>query len=186
VPEASSTGHDAPSSGRDASSTGRDASSTGRDATVTSSGTAATMRISDAAERLGVSARTLRFYEELQLVTPSGHTAGGARRYSNEDLARIERVQELKDILGLGLDEIKEVLDTEARIEELRRAYRENAGVSTAGARAERRAILVEALERRATITEQLDRKMARMAAFRAKLAADSARARDLLAELDR
>jgi DNA-binding transcriptional MerR regulator len=153
--------------------------------TIGGSGTEATMRISDAAERLGVSPRTLRFYEELRLVTPSGHTAGGARRYAPEDLARIERIQELKEILGLGLDEIRDVLDTESRIEELRRAYRENAGVSTDAARAERRAILVEALERRRTITEQLDRKMVRMASFRAKLVADAAKTLELLEKLE-
>ncbi len=154
--------------------------------TATCSGTEATMRISDAAERLGVSARTLRFYEELQLVSPSGHTAGGARRYAPEDLVRIERIQELKEMLGLGLDEIKEVLETESRIEELRAAYHENAGVCTEAADSERRAILLEALERRTSITEQLDRKMARMAAFRAKLVADASRTREILAQLDR
>jgi len=153
--------------------------------TITSSGTEATMRISDAADRVGVSSRTLRFYEELGLVSPSGHTAGGARRYAPEDLARIERIQELKDILGLGLDEIKEVLDTETRMEELRRAYRENARTPTAAARSKQKAILQEALQRREAIAEQLDRKMDRMASFRAKLLAESARTRELLEQFE-
>ena len=153
--------------------------------TITSSGTEATMRISDAAERVGVSSRTLRFYEELGLVNPSGHTAGGARRYAPEDLARIERIQELKDILGLGLDEIKEVLDTETRIEELRRAYHESARTPTSAARRKQKAILQEALQRREAITEQLDRKMERMACFRAKLLAESAKTRELLEQFE-
>ena len=153
--------------------------------TITSSGTEATMRISDAADRVGVSSRTLRFYEELGLVCPSGHTAGGARRYAPEDLVRIERIQELKEMLGLGLDEIKEVLDTETRMEELREAYRESARTPTASARERQKAILKEALQRREAITEQLDRKMDRMAAFRAKLLAESARTRELLDQFD-
>jgi DNA-binding transcriptional MerR regulator len=153
--------------------------------TVTSSGTEATMRIGDAAEAAGVSSRTLRFYEELGLVCPSGHTAGGARRYAPGDLARIERIQELKEVLGLGLDEIKDVLDAEARLEQLRDAYRENARVSTASARLRQKAILTEALQRREAITEQLDRKMARMAAFRARLHAEADRTRELLDHFD-
>ena len=152
---------------------------------VTSSGTEATMRISDAADRAGVSPRTLRFYEELGLVCPSGHTAGGARRYAPEDLSRIERIQELKEILGLGLDEIKGILDTEARLQELRDAYHLNAKASTASARHNQRAILTEAMTRREAITEQLDRKMERMAAFRAKLMADAAKAQELLDRLE-
>jgi DNA-binding transcriptional MerR regulator len=143
------------------------------------------MRISDAAERAGVSPRTLRFYEELGLIAPSGHTAGGARRYAPEDLARIERIQELKDVLGLGLDEVKEVLDTEARLEELRGAYRLNAEAATTTARRNQRAILVEALARREAIMDQLDRKMERLAAFRAKLMADASKTQEVLAALD-
>jgi DNA-binding transcriptional MerR regulator len=152
---------------------------------VTSSGTEATMRISDAAERAGVSPRTLRFYEELGLIAPSGHTTGGARRYAPEDLARIERIQELKDVLGLGLDEVKEVLETEARLEELRNAWRLNARASTATARRNQRAILVEALARREAIMVQLDLKMERLAAFRAKLMADASKSQELLDTLD-
>ena len=46
------------------------------------------IRISDAATRVGVSAWTLRYYEELGLLTPSLYTAGGERRYTLDDLAR--------------------------------------------------------------------------------------------------
>jgi hypothetical protein len=40
------------------------------------------LRIGEAAARVGVSSRTLRYYEELGLLTPSGRTPGGARRYT--------------------------------------------------------------------------------------------------------
>ena len=55
-------------------------------------GVDAGIRISDAATRAGVSARTLRYYEELGLLTPSLYTAGGERRYTLEDLAHLERI----------------------------------------------------------------------------------------------
>jgi len=154
-------------------------------ASITSSGTESTLRISDAAARAGVSARTLRYYEELGLISPSGYTTGGARRYGPADLARIERIQELKEVLGLNLDDIKGVLDAEARIEELRRDYRASVTVPTPRARRRRRAILEEGIERREALTGLLDRKLARLDAFRGKLTRETARSRELLAELD-
>ena len=56
-----------------------------------SDATEAGIRISDAATRVGVSARTLRYYEELGLLTPSLYTAGGERRYTTDDLVHLER-----------------------------------------------------------------------------------------------
>src|ERR1700729_1343687 len=81
------------------------------------------IRISDAATRVGVSARTLRYYEELGLLTPSLYTAGGERRYTDEDLAHLQRILELREVLGMNLDEIREFLALEARLDELRASY---------------------------------------------------------------
>ena len=53
--------------------------------------------IGAAALRAGVSERALRYYQELGLLTPSGCTPGGMRRYSEADLARVARIRELAD-----------------------------------------------------------------------------------------
>ena len=76
--------------------------------------------IGEAALRAGVSERALRYYQELELITPSGRTPGGMRRYSEEDLARVARIRELQSLLGLNLDEIAAVLRNEDRIDEIR------------------------------------------------------------------
>ena len=89
-------------------------------------------RIGEAAERAGVSPRTLRWYEEIGLLSPSGHTTGGARRYSEEDLTRIEHIRELQSLLGLDLGEIRDILWGEDALAGLRREYH-------AGAEAARR-----------------------------------------------
>ena len=78
------------------------------------------IRISDAATRAGVSARTLRYYEELGLLTPSLYTAGGERRYTTGDLDHLQRILELREVLGMNLDEIREFLALETRLDELR------------------------------------------------------------------
>jgi len=54
------------------------------------------IRISDAAATAGVSARTLRYYEELGLLTPSLYTRGGERRYTEGDLTQLRRILELR------------------------------------------------------------------------------------------
>jgi DNA-binding transcriptional MerR regulator len=143
------------------------------------------IRISDAATRAGVSARTLRYYEELGLLSPSLYTAGGERRYTLDDLSQLDRILELREVLGMNLDEIREFLSFESRLDELRANYRAAKGATTKKAKAEQRATLQEALELNESLAQQLSAKLARMDAFRAKLAGDATRCRELLAELD-
>lgn len=57
-----------------------------------------------------VSVRTLRFYDQIGLLVPSGRTEAGYRRYSTADLLRLQQILVLK-FLGFGLDEIKHVLN---------------------------------------------------------------------------
>ncbi|MGH8921747.1 MAG: MerR family transcriptional regulator, partial [Actinomycetes bacterium] len=56
--------------------------------------------IGKAAEELGVSERALRYYQQIGLLTPSGRTPGGLRRYSAADLDRVRRIRELQRLLG--------------------------------------------------------------------------------------
>ena len=81
------------------------------------------LNIGAAASALGVSERALRYYQQLGLITPCGRTAGGMRRYSEEDLARVSRIRELQSLLGLDLDEIAFVLRNDDRLAEIREAY---------------------------------------------------------------
>jgi DNA-binding transcriptional MerR regulator len=67
------------------------------------------MQIGDFARTAGVSVRAIRYYEELGLISPEGHSIGGFRLYGNENLKRIEVINHLKD-LGLTLNEIGGIL----------------------------------------------------------------------------
>ena len=143
------------------------------------------IRISDAATRVGVSARTLRYYEELGLLTPSLYTAGGERRYTPDDLAHLQRILELREVLGMNLDEIREFLALETRLDELRASYRATKDATSKKALAEQKATLQEALVLNESLAEQISAKLARMDGFRAKLRSDAERCRELLTELD-
>ena len=76
--------------------------------------------ISVAAELAGVHPQTLRIYERKGLVDPA-RTAGGSRRYSDADIAQLQRIQELTND-GLNLAGVQRVLELEA---ELRRVHAE-------------------------------------------------------------
>lgn len=67
--------------------------------------------ISVAAELVGTGVQNLRLYEARGLLTPA-RTSGGTRRYSDEDIARLQRISELLES-GLNLAGIEEVLRLE-------------------------------------------------------------------------
>ncbi len=68
------------------------------------------MRIGEVSARTGLSLRTIRYYEEVGLVTPSARSQGGFRLYTEPDVARLTLVRRMKP-LGFQLDEMKELLD---------------------------------------------------------------------------
>lgn len=74
--------------------------------------------ISVAAELMNLAPQTLRVYEARGLIEPS-RTSGGTRRYSEDDLGRIQRISELLSA-GLNLAGIKLVLEMEVENQRLR------------------------------------------------------------------
>jgi len=74
--------------------------------------------ISVAAELAGVHPQTLRIYERKGLLDPS-RTSGGSRRFSDRDLARLRRIQQLTTS-GLNLEGVRQVLALEAEIDRLK------------------------------------------------------------------
>ena len=74
--------------------------------------------ISVAAELAGVHPQTLRIYERKGLLAPA-RTSGGSRRYSDADLALLERIAELTDE-GLNLAGVQRVLELEQTVAELK------------------------------------------------------------------
>ena len=68
------------------------------------------MRIGDLAEQAGVTQRTIRYYESIGLLAPGKREGHGHHYYSEEALARLRKIDQLKR-LGLSLEEIGEVID---------------------------------------------------------------------------
>jgi MerR family transcriptional regulator/heat shock protein HspR len=81
--------------------------------------TTAVYVISVAAELAGVHPQTLRIYERKGLVEPA-RTPGGSRRYSDDDINLLRRIQDLTED-GLNLAGVKRVMELEAEVARLRR-----------------------------------------------------------------
>jgi DNA-binding transcriptional MerR regulator len=78
---------------------------------------AAAYRIGEVADRVGVTVRTIRYYEELGLLGPAPPRTKGAHRvYTDADVARLAELIRLRDLLGLSLEELTALAETaEAR-----------------------------------------------------------------------
>ncbi|HZQ65121.1 MAG TPA: MerR family transcriptional regulator [Gaiellaceae bacterium] len=71
-------------------------------------------RIGEVAELVGVTARTIRYYEELGLLgSGAKRTKGAHRAYGDADVARLRELIRLRDLLGLSLDELVELAEAD-------------------------------------------------------------------------
>jgi DNA-binding transcriptional MerR regulator len=134
------------------------------------------LRIGELALRAGVSTRTLRYYEELELLAPSGHSSGGARRYSEANAERLLRIKELQELMGLNLDEIRTILSAEDRLQKLRTEFR------SGGLPSKRREQIVrEAIDINAKLRQRVSERVANMERFLDELESKARRYSEVL-----
>lgn len=119
------------------------------------------MQIGEVAERTGLSQRTIRYYGEVNLVTPSSRTEGGFRLYTDRDVARLELIKKMKP-MGYSLDEMGDVLEVISHLEDATTAAEDRAelAVRLAAIRevaATRRDKLVQKLAAAESFLQELD-----------------------------
>jgi DNA-binding transcriptional MerR regulator len=139
------------------------------------------LRIGEVAKLAGTTPRTIRYYEELGLLPAAAERRPGAHRtYAEADVERLTELLRLKDLLGLSLEELKEVVEAEGARAELRREWR--GGVEDP---VRRRQILEQSL---AYIARQLDlvrRRREEIGKLEDELVARRKRVRTLMRELE-
>jgi len=94
------------------------------------------------AEQTGLTARAIRYYEEIGLLEPAARSDGAYRLYDPEDLERLSFIKGLREDAGFSLAEIRQLLEDEAARTQLRARYAASADP------AERREILLDAIAR--------------------------------------
>jgi DNA-binding transcriptional MerR regulator len=82
------------------------------------------LRIGEVAELTGTTPRTIRYYEEIGLLPGAVDRAQGSHRsYTEADVERVREIIRLRDLLGLSLDQLSELLEAETARAELRKEY---------------------------------------------------------------
>ena len=100
------------------------------------------LKIAEVAEELGLTARAVRYYEELGLLKPAARSEGSYRLFDDDDIERLRFIRGLRDDAGFSLAEIGRLLEDEEARERNREQFR-----ATTDA-AERHRILLDALDR--------------------------------------
>jgi DNA-binding transcriptional MerR regulator len=118
------------------------------------------LRIQEVAATLGLTTRTIRYYEELGLLEPAGRSGGDYRQYDADDVERLRFIKGLRDDAGFSLAEIGQLLEDEEARTRNRTRFR------TTSDAAERRAIVDDALARVERQIESLREKRGRLAAM--------------------
>jgi DNA-binding transcriptional MerR regulator len=137
------------------------------------------LRIGDVANAVGTTPRTIRYYEEIGLLPESiSRPAGHHRVYTEADVERLREVLHLRSLLGVSLEELKELVEAEDARALIRREYQESDDP------ARRRELLDEALGH---IERQLDlvrRRRGELDKLESELANKRRRVRERLREL--
>ena len=120
--------------------------------------------IEQAATRTGFTKRTLRYYEEVGLLPPTGRTEGNYRRYSEADVELLERIKNLRELLGFSLADIREIIEAEDERVQLRDAYKHETEVDAKVAQINRADELIR------NQLHLIEKKLAGLEQMRAKL----------------
>jgi DNA-binding transcriptional MerR regulator len=83
------------------------------------------LRIGELAERSGVTPRTVRYYEEIGLLTSGERRKGSHRLYDEADVERVQELTRLRDLLNLSLDDLKQLVEAEEARAVLRPHFQE-------------------------------------------------------------
>ena len=139
------------------------------------------LRIGEVAELAGTTPRTIRYYEEIGLLPGSSERALGKHRcFTEADVERVREILRLRDLLGLSLDQLSQLVEAETARAELRREYAETDDP------VERRRILDRALGHIATQLELVSARRQELEQLGRELLAKQALIDSRLAELRR
>jgi DNA-binding transcriptional MerR regulator len=140
------------------------------------------LRIGEVAELTGTTARTIRYYEEIGLLGQQGagtREQGKHRVYTDADVERVREIVRLKELLGLSLEQLSQLLEAETARAELRREWKR------AEEPGERRRILNQSLHHIATQLELVRGRAAELQRLEQELVEKQSSVRSRLRELE-
>jgi DNA-binding transcriptional MerR regulator len=139
------------------------------------------LRIGEVAELTGTTPRTIRYYEELGLLRRRSREPGSHRLYDESDVAQLRELLELRELLGVSLDELREIAAAETARASLRREWHE--GIDDP---VRRREVLTEAASYLDRQLELIRRRRDAIARLERERVAKRRRVRDRLRDVER
>jgi MerR family transcriptional regulator, repressor of the yfmOP operon len=131
------------------------------------------LRIGELAKLAETTPRTVRYYEEIGLLAEAGERESGEHRtYTAADVERLREILRLKSLLGLTLDELRDVMRGEDARAERKRAWHETDDPEL------RRRLLAEASDHLERLLELVGRHKQRVEAYEGELLARRERLR--------
>lgn len=83
------------------------------------------MQIGEVSQKTGLTQRALRYYESIGLLAPPSRMDGGFRLYSPHDVRRLEQIVKLKQLLGVSLAEIRQVVEADELLQQIKQENRQ-------------------------------------------------------------
>lgn len=137
------------------------------------------LRIQAVADQVGLTPRSIRYYEEIGLMKPAARSEGAYRLYDADDVARLQFIKALRDETGFSLAEIGQLLEDETARQSIGARFRASSDAD------EQRALLNEGIARIDRQVATLRAKIQRIDEMITAAEARRAHLRDHLAELE-
>jgi DNA-binding transcriptional MerR regulator len=138
------------------------------------------LRIGEVAELTSTTPRTIRYYEEIGLLGCAPERAQGKHRvYTQADVDRVREIIRLRDLLGLSLDQLKQLLEAESARAHLRDELQQTE------VPAERRRILEELLAHISSQLELVQGRLTELTDLAAELSDKQRRVKQKIREID-
>ncbi len=134
------------------------------------------LRIQEASEEVGLTPRSIRYYEERGLLKPAARSEGAYRLYDADDIERLRFIKGLRDDAGFSLSDIGQLLEDETARASIGAQFRESTDP------AERRALLLDGIGR---IDRQVETLRSKIVRLQSMIDAATARRRHLEGHVD-
>ncbi|MGG1575887.1 MerR family transcriptional regulator [Fictibacillus sp. NRS-1165] len=88
------------------------------------------LKIDEVAKQSGLTKRTIRYYEQIGLLSSPPRSEGGIRLYSKEHVEFLKKITNAKEVMGFSLSELQEFITLSDTLEAQRHDYRQFKGTS--------------------------------------------------------
>lgn len=122
------------------------------------------LKIEEVAKRTGLTKRAIRYYEDIGLISAPERTQGGIRLYSEDDIAKINKIILAKEVLGFSLAELQQYIEFQTAIEQQKSEYHTTEDLEA------RRLKLIDMGEILQKEKAMIDTKISRMEQFKEEL----------------